>query len=240
MSVPARLQLYMGNGKYPTTNHMQLSASVVATVNATTAFGWNVGTNSIPRVVQLQTAAEVSRTSPNPPWNATITGSGPNARIGDSLVYGPLNGDFDETNWEVSWSFKAVSAASTHLGRLLFRVYKAPSVNLSGSAYPPYLLSASFFSGSSPLTNSFAVTNISPSFAATTTINQLTGSFTLGPQQFRNEFLMFQTFFNLTTVGGSVNGDADYLIGPTSGTIKTANFTQYRMNTMKWNDDDFG
>jgi hypothetical protein len=243
MGLPVSLQLYPTTRSFATTgissSHGQLS-EIAPNPFSASAQGWNVGANSIPRVVQMDFGIEVSRTATNPAWNTTITGSGPNNRIGDSWVYGPLNGDFDGTEWQITQSYKAVTLAGPHLGRLFIRVYKAPSPSLSGSDYPPYMLSASYFSGSTATTGSFAITNISPSFAAVATINRLTGSFGLGPQQFRNEYLMLQTFFNLTTVGSGNNSDLDLVFGPTASVFKTANFNSYGMDAVRWNSDDFG
>lgn len=242
MGLPAPIQLYMTSNAFSGVGNVQHGRlATTSSANATTTFGWNMGQNTIPRVVQMDMGVEVSRTATNPAWNTTITGSGPNNFLGDSWVYGPLEGDFDATNWEISWSFRSVTAASTQRGRILFRIYKAPAVTLSGSVYPPYLLSASFFSGSgAALTNSFVPTSDTATLSATTIRSAVTASFNLGPQQFRNEYLMFQTFFNLLNTASSNNADADWLIGATSGTIKTANFTPYGMDAVKWSSDDFG
>lgn len=238
MGVSIPLTLYMTTTAFPGTNHGGLSTTPPA--GTTTAAGWNCGTRAAGNISPMDFGIEVGRASAL--WSTTITNSGPNPVIGDSLVYGPLKGDFDESTWNVTWSLKSVTQGGTQRGRFLFRVYKTSTPFLTGSAYTLNLLSASYFSGSGgvPATKSYFETSITPSMVSTATQNRCTQSFTLGPQQFRDEYLMFQTFFNITTAGNNPNCDADYIIGPNSGAFKTANFISYRTQFIETISDDFG
>lgn len=242
MSAPAPIRLYMTTqaasasnmpGATGTSGFGRLSLQTAS--YATTAFGWNVGTNTAPRYVFMQFSIEVVRTATNPAWN-TVPSSSLSSSLGNAWVYGPLEGDFDGGVWEITQSAKAVTLGSTHLGRFVYAIHKANNLQGSGSK----LISASFLNGATGVTASYISSSLATSFAATTTINLMTASFTLGPQSFRNEYLFIQEQWNVTTAGGGNNADVDWIVGEKSASVKTPDFIGYDMRARMFQDDNMG
>jgi hypothetical protein len=242
MSAPAPFRLYMTLNAASASNMPGATGTSgfgVLSLNtasyATTTRGWNVGTLTAPRYVFMNFSVEVVRTATNPAWN-TVPSSSLSSSLGNAWVYGPLEGDFDDGVWEITQSAKSTTLGSTHLGRFIYSIHKANNLQASGSR----LLSASFIQGATGVTASFVSSSLATSFAATTTQNRMTASFTLGPQSFRNEYLFIQEQWNVTTAGGGNNADVNWIVGELSASVRTPTYISYEMRGRLFQSDDWG
>src|SRR4051812_12091399 len=114
MGQPIRTRFYLVNTAAAGSNHGGTSKTPPAlTVTST---GWNMGTNAINQVCQMDFGVEVARASAE--WVLPATSSAPNNTNGNCWVIGPLNGSFTIAEpMQITMSVKAVTNASSQVGR---------------------------------------------------------------------------------------------------------------------------
>jgi hypothetical protein len=221
MSAPVTKLYYLTSSLFNTTYGGLRDG--VAPAQTNTAIGWNVGQNNPPLYCEMNWPAEVARTSTQ--WQATPTQSIPNQTVGTSngncILGGPINGEFTAGNWIISMSVKAVTNAATHTGRLLYRVWTSPT----GSGASASLITASFISSSIVTVNS------------TTNPAVTTCQFSLPRMNLKNEFLLFQTYWEIVTAAANNNADNDFVLG-TGSFIQSSPFIESSAKTVLWKQYD--
>lgn len=195
MGRPVTYRYYLLNSVFPETNHGGTSL-VPPALTYTTAQGWNVGTNVANRVCQMDFGTEVARTSAQ--WVSPATGSAPHNVIGNCYVIGPLNGTFHQYPIQVSMSFKAITNASSQVGRLILRVWKGDDPTGNGAVL---------------VTGSFISSSLSPALSATNVIAALTASIPVPSFSLKGEYLFLHTQWGITTAGGNTNADLNTIYG---------------------------
>jgi hypothetical protein len=195
MAKPVILRYYLLNTGFPDSNHGGSSVTPPS-LTYTTAQGWNMGTNVANRVCQFDFGTEVGRNSAQ--WVSPATSSAPDNAVGNCWVIGPFNGTFDSYPIQGSMSFKAVTNATSQVGRIILRVWKASNPQGTGAVL---------------ITGSFISSSLTPALSATNIIAPLTASIPVPGFTMNNEFLFIHTQFGITTAGSNTNADINYIFG---------------------------
>jgi len=224
MSYPVTKSLYCSTSSFVGTTFGNLSEGVAPPLTNTT-WGWNVGTNTPPNYCEMNRGIEVSRTSTQ--WKAAPTQSIPNQSAGGSgagncWIAGPFYGEFTPGIWNTKMVVKAVTNAATHTGRFLYRIWTSPT----GSGENAALVTTSFISSSIVTVNSTTVPTLS------------SASFSLPQINLKNEYILFQTYWDIRTAAGNNSADNDFVLG-TGSLIQTSPFVTSKTRFITQINDDF-
>jgi hypothetical protein len=150
-------------------------------------------------------------------WFAAPSASIPNNTRGNCWIAGPYLGEFVPGNWNVSMSVIAVSNASSHTGRFIYRIWTSPT----GSGENSTLVTSSFISSSIVTVDSQTVPVVS------------TATISLPKINLKNEYVLIQTYWSIQTAGGNSNADNDFVLG-TGSFIQTPSFVTSRCRLVTW------